>query len=105
MRRVKRIEFTVTSPERLSIEAKARSCGLPIASLARSALLDLKLPVRKVNIEAEAIAALNRIGSNLNQIARVGNSSGSLSPDQIRALASLHKAAATAVQKIKESMQ
>jgi len=103
MRRNNRIEFTVNATERESIEAKARAAGLPVAALARSAILGLNLPVRRVNVEAEAVAALNRVGSNLNQLARIGNASGTLSKEQIRALSGLYQRIGNTVHQIEKS--
>ncbi|WP_136684666.1 plasmid mobilization protein [Falsirhodobacter xinxiangensis] len=104
MRREFRLSYTVSPGEREMIVTRAIAAGLPVAALTRNAVLGLPIPVKRSNIEAEAVAALNRIGSNLNQLARVGNVSGSLSSDQIRALAGLHKAAVNAVRKIRESI-
>lgn len=84
------ILFTPTERARLEEQAVAR--GTTIAPLIRAAILSQPLPDRKTGIEAEAIAALNRAGANLNQIARAANSTGgSLTAQQISALAALHK--------------
>jgi hypothetical protein len=42
-------------------------------------------PKRRIKVELEAVAALNRIGSNLNQLVRTANATGCLTPAQVSA--------------------
>ncbi len=70
--------------ERAAVEANARSAGLSVAALLRAAALGTPGPRarRSPSIEIEALAqataALNKVGSNLNQIARILNAAGSV---------------------------
>jgi hypothetical protein len=69
--------------ERATIEEKARNTGLSLASFLRACGLGTPGPraKRSTPIDAEALArataALNKVGSNLNQIAHVLNAGGS----------------------------
>jgi len=69
--------------ERAAVEEKAREVGLTLASFLRSSVLGSPGPRARrsppVNAEAlaRATAALNKVGGNLNQIARVLNAGGS----------------------------
>ena len=68
--------------ERVAVEEKAREVGLSLASFLRACGLGTPGPRAKrsppVNAEAlgRATAALNKVGSNLNQIAHVLNAGG-----------------------------
>jgi hypothetical protein len=65
--------------ERARVDAKSRAAGLSLASYARASMLGDAGPRAKraptVNAEllAYAIAALNKVGANLNQIAHALN--------------------------------
>jgi hypothetical protein len=69
--------------ERGAVEANARSVGLSVAGFLRAAALGSPGPraQRAPSFDAGALAvaahALNRVGSNLNQIARVLNAGAS----------------------------
>jgi hypothetical protein len=69
--------------ERAAIEKKARQTGLSLASFLRTCGLGTPGPraKRSAPVDAEALArataALNKVGSNLNQIAHVLNAGGS----------------------------
>ena len=57
-----------------SIADMAESVSLPISSYVRSFVLTQRPPKPKASgVTVEAVAALNRIGALLNQIAKVGN--------------------------------
>ena len=68
----------------------------------RAALLSQPLPDRKSAIEVEAVAALNRVGANLNQIARAANSSGGLTAEQIKSLSGLYQHVVALARRIKD---
>ena len=80
----------MSDPERAEIAKRANALGLPVAAYMRSIVLGSEPPARRAGVDAEAVASLNRIGANINQIAKVGNASKTLSPAQIKALAALH---------------
>lgn len=62
----------------------AGSVSLPMSSYVRSFILTQRPPKPKATgVTVEAVAALNRIGALLNQIARVGNSSKTFSAAEV----------------------
>ena len=83
--RNRNISVPVDGAEFLAIESKARAAGLSRAAFIRACALGAPGPRarRSPSIEIEALAhavsALNKVGSNLNQIARTLNNSGSIS--------------------------
>jgi hypothetical protein len=83
--RNRNISVPVDGAEFLSIDNKARTSGMSRAAFVRACALGTPGPraKRSPSIEIEALAhataALNKVGSNLNQIARVLNNSGSIS--------------------------
>ncbi|WP_343501953.1 plasmid mobilization protein [Alloyangia pacifica] len=94
------MEIRLSDDERAQIEDRARANGVTFSRFLRHAALDLDLPPRRVNIEAETVAALNRVGGNLNQIAKAANRSGRLDPDQQRQLARAIDRVAAAVARL-----
>ena len=63
----------LTTAERDYIELHAERAGLSVAEFSRRAVLGQSIRPRRASIEAEAIAALNRVGANLHQIVRALN--------------------------------
>jgi hypothetical protein len=93
--------------ERMAVEEKAREVGLSLASFLRACGLGTPGPRARrsppVNAEAlaRATAALNRVGSNLNQIAHVLNAGGSIGIAQdCRSTLSLIREAAAAIREV-----
>ena len=76
----------LTEAENAALEARARECGLSVSSYLRAAALGDAGPRarRAPTIEAEVIARvmidLNRVGNNVNQIARSVNSGQEIDP-------------------------
>ena len=65
----------------------ADAVSMPLSGFVRTFLLTQKPPQPKASgVSAEAVAALNRIGALLNQIARIGSGSKSFSPAEVRAV-------------------
>lgn len=91
----------MTRTELDAIRAAAQARGVTVSSLTRAAVLNVPLPDRRTGIEAEAVAALNRIGVNINQIARAGNA-GALTPAQVDALGDLFRKISALIQQIGE---
>lgn len=85
-----RFELRLNQREREAIRAQANQRGLTESAFTRMCVLGQPLPTRKTQIEIEAVAALNRVGSNMNQIARVANESRSLNDASIKALSALY---------------
>lgn len=93
--------------ERAAVEAKAREVGLSNASFLRACGLGTPGPRarRSPSVDAEAlgkaVAALNKVGSNLNQIAHVLNAGGSnVTTHQCFAALAETRAAAAAIRQI-----
>jgi hypothetical protein len=92
--------------ERVAVEARAREVGLSNASFLRACGLGTPGPRAKrkppVNAEAlgRAVAALNKVGSNLNQVAHVLNSGGSVTAQECFAALAETRAAAAAIREI-----
>lgn len=85
-KRAHRWQVPLTESEREEIKNRAAALGLPVAAYMRSVVLGAEPPARRAGVDAEAVAALNRVGSNLNQIAKIGNKSGTLNAGQLKAL-------------------
>jgi hypothetical protein len=93
--------------ERAAVEVKAREVGLSLASFLRACGLGTPGPRARrsppVNAEAlaRATAALNKVGSNLNQIAHGLNAGGfSLTAQECFAALAETRAAAAAIRQI-----
>jgi hypothetical protein len=84
-RRNRHIDVCCDDAEFVIIDDKARSAGMSLASYLRARALGSPGPRARraphVNAEvlAHAVAALNKVGSNLNQLARILNASGAMS--------------------------
>ena len=63
----------VTAAERVDVESRARAAGLHLSEFCRRSIFGQKFKPRLSGPQAEALAELNRIGVNLNQIARAMN--------------------------------
>ena len=94
----------MTDSEAAEIRNRAAALGLPIAGYMRSAALGMEPPARRAGVDAEAVAALNRVGSNLNQIAKIGNKSGTMTPGQIKALGAVLAQVKQASGRIEEAL-
>ena len=93
--------------ERATVEEKAREVGLSLASFGRAAMLGTPGPRAKrsppVNAEAlgRATAALNKVGSNLNQVAhRLNAGDPTLTDQECFAALAEARAAAAAIREI-----
>ena len=85
MRRTKQLKVTLSDSEYDVLARRSKEFGVSMSGVIRSAVLGLPLPRRRVKVELEAVAALNRIGSNLNQLVRTANATGCLTPAQVSA--------------------
>ena len=65
----------VTTAEREELEARAARAGLTLTELTRRAVFSLNVPERSsdTHLNSAALVELNRVGTNLNQIARALN--------------------------------
>ena len=85
MRRTKQLKVTLSDAEYDALARRSKEFGVSMAGVVRSAVLGLPLPKRRIKVELEAVAALNRIGSNLNQLVRTANATGCLNAAQVSA--------------------
>lgn len=85
-----RLRLTVTERDR--IEAQADLAGLPLSSYCREVLLGHRVRPAITAIDAAALADLNRVGVNLNQIARQLNARGAIPPSLDTTLAMIRAA-------------
>lgn len=76
-RRTKRVEIRLTEAEEEVLSGLAVDAGLSVSDLIRKVALDVKPRVQKANPERAAfikgLAALGKVGSNVNQIAKALN--------------------------------
>lgn len=102
-KRTHRFELMLSNAERDIVAASAAATGLTMAAFARQAMMiDQPVSARaKAHVvDRAAIAALNVIGSNLNQIARVGNSSKTLNQQHLQGLTVMYRKLSAIVKKI-----
>ena len=86
----------VTAAERALIEDKAAAAGLTLVEYCRRAIFKSRIaPIRSTTDQA-LLVELNRVGTNLNQIARHFNAGRGLPPDFPDVLADIR----AAVQKV-----
>jgi uncharacterized protein (DUF1778 family) len=103
MKRTHRLELLLNDDERQFIARAAADTGLTMAAFARQAMMidqPADARARAHIVDRAAVVALNHIGSNLNQIARVANATKAMSPQNMSALASLYKQLRSIVQQI-----
>lgn len=85
MRRTKQLKITLSDHEYDALAQRSEAYGVSMAGVVRSAVLGFPLPKRRTKIDLEAIVALNRVGSNLNQLVKVAHVTGCLNPVQVLA--------------------
>ncbi|MBE0580156.1 plasmid mobilization relaxosome protein MobC [Devosia sp.] len=89
MKRTHRFELMLSDAEREIVAASAAATGLTMAGFARQAMMidqPVSARVKAHVVDRAAIAALSAIGTNLNQIAKIGNSSKTLNQQHLHAL-------------------
>jgi len=91
MRRTKQLKVTLSDSEYDALAQRSEEFGVSMAGVVRSAVLRLPLPKRRAKTDIEAIVALNRVGSNLNQLVRAAHSTGCLNDAQIAATGTVLK--------------
>ena len=76
----------LTEAENAQLEARARACGLSVSSYLRAAALGdagpraRRAPTVQAEVIARAMIELNRVGNNVNQIARSANIGKEIDP-------------------------
>ena len=71
----------VTSAERALIEERAAAAGLTLVEYCRRAIFKSRIAPRRGTVDQALLVELNRVGVNLNQIARRVNAGRDLPPD------------------------
>lgn len=71
----------VTAAERALIEERAAAAGLTLVEYCRRAIFKSRIAPKRGTINQALLVELNRVGVNLNQIAKVVNQNGVLPPD------------------------
>ena len=81
-RRSDHLNVRLTVVERAALDAEARWVGLPVSRYVRRLISKRRSiePSRVPVVSSAAITALNRVGNNLNQLARHANAKGNLAP-------------------------
>lgn len=74
-KKTERITVSFTEAQRAGVEAKAEEAGLAVAAFIRSAALGKDVAGK---VDAETRRELRRIGVNLNQLAKVANTTGEI---------------------------
>lgn len=87
-KRDERVNLRLTIAERVALEESARACGIGPTDYARRRTLGLPVAPR-VQADPSIVIALNRIGVNINQIAKVLNSGGQIPPAELQTI--LHR--------------
>ena len=75
-----RIFIRITAEDKLEIEAKAKSLGCTSSQYIRDVVLNNKI-ITKTDVEM--VFQVRKIGTNVNQIARLCNAMNVVSPDEI----------------------
>ena len=83
-RKYKNLSFTFDEWQR--IEKYSAECNLKTATYIKQMALNGKVISINMREYHEIISEMNRIGNNINQIARVVNTSGYATPDELRQL-------------------
>lgn len=104
MKRSRNLKIALSQGEYEVLSGQAGEAGVSMAGVVRFAVLGLPLPKRRTNVEIEAVAALNRIGGNLNQLVRVANTEKLLTAPQIAAVGGILKKIDALSRQIREGM-
>ena len=81
--RIRKVTFRVTPLEKEHLKTEAGKAGLPVEPFLRRLVLDVDLQPRPPAELTEILKQLSAVGNNINQIARVANSSGKISQADI----------------------
>lgn len=86
----------VTAAERALVEERAAAAGLTLVDYCRRAIFKSRIAPKRGTVDQALLVELNRVGVNLNQIARHFNAGRGLPPDFPDVLAEVR----AAVQKV-----
>lgn len=77
-RRTATLTVQLTPSERADLGTRAEAGGVKLSDFARAALLGYHLPAPRHPLTERAVSELCAIGNNLNQLARVANTTGQI---------------------------
>lgn len=83
MNKTKTIKFRISDEEEKIIRELAQKCGMNISTYIRKSAINEKIVVCDNGMIYKLNSAFRAIGNNINQIARVANSTGSVSKQDI----------------------
>ena len=83
MNKTKTIKFRISDEEEKNIRELAQKCGMKISTYIRKSAINEKIVVCDNGMIYKLNSAVRAIGNNINQIARVANSTGSVSKQDI----------------------
>jgi hypothetical protein len=81
-RRTATLTVQLTPTERAELGARAEAGGVRLSEFARAALLGHRLAV-KDPLKEDAVSELWAIGNNLNQLARIANTTGGIDAQEL----------------------
>lgn len=90
--RADRVAFRLTAEELERVQAEAERAGVSVSEYCRAAALGQRVRVRSAPDLSAALVSLNRVGVNLNQIARGVNRGQGVPPDLAEVLAEVRAA-------------
>lgn len=90
--RVDRVAFRLTTDELARVQAEAERAGVSVSEYCRAAALGQRVRVRSAPDLSAALVSLNRVGVNLNQIARTLNAGQPVPADLDEVLAEVQAA-------------
>lgn len=82
----------VTVSQRAMVEREAEAAGLTLVEFCRRAIFKTRIPPATTKADAALLVELNRVGVNLNQIARAVNRGANLPDDFHDTLAEIRQA-------------
>lgn len=90
--RVDRVAFRLTAEELARVQAEAARAGVSVSEYCRAAALGQRVRVRSAPDLSAALVSLNRVGVNLNQIARTLNAGQPVPIDLVEVVAEVRAA-------------
>lgn len=90
--RAERVAFRMTEEELARVQAEAARAGVSVSEYCRAAALGQRVRVRSAPDLSAALVSLNRVGVNLNQIARTLNAGQPVPVDLDEVLADVRAA-------------
>ena len=81
-RNYKRVPVRLSEVEYLQLKEKAKQCGLKMDPMMRKLIVETEIRARPPNEYVQLVREINYIG-NINQIAHIANSTGTIKQEQI----------------------